>query len=89
MFRMALHLRPIRHERAIRVALLLVGALTVSGCAVVNVAGTAVSVAGSAVGAAVSVGGAVVGSTVRVAGKAAEKTIDLVVPGGPAAAPTR
>ena len=65
------------------VASLLLVALAAPGCAVVSVAGTAVSVAGSAVGAAVSVGGAVVGSTVKVAGKAVEKTIDAAA-GGPA-----
>ena len=84
---MASILRPHRHERAVLVAPLLVGALALPGCAVVSVAGAAVSVAGAAAGAAVSVGGAVVGSTVRVAGKAVEKTIDLVVPGGPPATP--
>ena len=73
--------------RAILAAPVFVLALASSGCAVVSVAGTAVSVAGSAAGAAVSVGGAVVGSTVRVAGKVVEKTVDLAVPGGaPAAA---
>jgi predicted small secreted protein len=72
-----------RRERALLVASLLLVALAAPGCAVVSVAGTAVSVAGSAVGAAVSVGGAVVGSTVKVAGKAVEKTIDVVA-GGPA-----
>jgi hypothetical protein len=86
---MASNLRLFRRERAVLVAPLLVVALVLPGCAVVSVAGAAVSVAGAAAGAVVSVGGAVVGSTVRVAGKAAEKTIDLVVPGGPAAAPTR
>jgi hypothetical protein len=86
---MASYVRPYRHERAFLVAPLLAVALALPACAIVAVAGTAVSVAGSAVGAAVSVGGAVVGSTVRVAGKAAEKTIDLVVPGGPAAPPPR
>ena len=74
-----------RHERAVLVAPLLAIALAHSGCAVVSVAGAAVSVAGAAAGAAVSVGGAVVGSTVKVAGKVVEKTIDLAVPGGPPA----
>ncbi len=84
---MASNPRPLRHERAALVAPLLCIALAAPGCAVVSVAGTAVSVAGSAAGAAVSVGGAVVGSTVRVAGKMVEKTVDLAVPGGsPAAA---
>ena len=82
---MAPHLRPRRHERAVLVALLVVGALVCSGCAVVSVAGAAVGVAGAAVGAAVSVGGTVVGSTVKVAGKVVEKTIDLAVPGSPPA----
>ena len=78
--------RPAPPGRAILAAPVLVLAPS-SGCAVVGVAGTAVSVAGSAAGAAVSVGGAVVGSTVRVAGKVVEKTVDLAVPGGaPAAA---
>jgi hypothetical protein len=81
--------RPCRPERAVLVAPLLVAALALPGCAVVSVAGTAVSVAGSAAGAAVSVGGAVVASTVRVAGKAVEKTIDFVVPGGAPAAPVK
>ncbi|HEY3634219.1 MAG TPA: hypothetical protein VGK95_04115 [Caldimonas sp.] len=75
----------LRHERAVLVAPLLGLALAAPGCAVVEVAGTAVSVAGSAVGTAVSVGGSVVGSTVRVAGKMVEKTVDLAVPGSPPA----
>ena len=78
---MASNLRTLRRERAVLVAPLVVVALAAPGCAVVSVAGTAVSVAGTAVGTAVSVGGAVVGSTVRVAGKAVEKTIDVVTPG--------
>ena len=78
---MASNLRTLRRERAVLVAPLVVVALATPGCAVVSVAGTAVSVAGTAVGTAVSVGGAVVGSTVRVAGKAVEKTIDVVTPG--------
>ena len=80
---MASNLLSLRRERAVLVAPLLLVALAAPGCAVVSVAGTAVSVAGSAVGAAVSVGGAVVGSTVKVAGKAVEKTIDAAA-GGPA-----
>jgi hypothetical protein len=79
---MATHPRSLRHERAVLAAPLLALAALAPGCAVVSVAGTAVSVAGSAAGAAVSVGGAVVGSTVRVAGKMVEKTVDLAVPGG-------
>jgi hypothetical protein len=80
--------RPHRPERAVLVAPVLVApvlvaALVLPGCAVVNVAGAAVSVAGAAAGAAVSVGGAVVGSTVKVAGKAVEKTIDLVTRAAP------
>jgi hypothetical protein len=75
----------LRHERAVLVALVLAVAVAAPGCAVVSVAGTAVSVAGSAAGAAVSVGGAVVGSTVKVAGKMVEKTVDLAVPGSPPA----
>jgi hypothetical protein len=71
---MASNLLPLRHERAVLVALLAIGALALPGCAVV-------SVAGATAGAAVSVGGAVVGSTVKVAGKVVEKTIDLAVPG--------
>jgi hypothetical protein len=82
---MASTLRPCRPERAVLVAPLLVATLALPGCAAVSVAGTAVSVVGSAAGAAISVGGAVVGSTVRVAGKAVEKTIDVVVPGSPPA----
>ena len=78
---MASNPRPLRHERAALVAPLLVVALALPGCAVVSVAGAAVSVAGAAAGTAVSVGGAVVGSTVRVAGKVVEKTVDVVVPG--------
>ena len=81
--------RPHRPERAVLVAPVLVAALVLPGCAVVNVAGAAVSVAGAAAGAAVSVGGAVVGSTVKVAGKAVEKTIDLVTPSGASAAPVK
>jgi len=84
MFRMASNLLSLRRERVVLVAPLLVVALAAPGCAVVSVAGTAVSVAGTAVGTAVSVGGAVVGSTLRVAGKAVEKTIDVATPGGPA-----
>jgi hypothetical protein len=71
-----------RLERAVLVAPVVAFAAASTGCAVVSVAGTAVSVAGSAAGAAVSVGGAVVGSTVRVAGKMVEKTVDLAIPGG-------
>jgi len=81
--------RPRRLERAVLVAPVLVAAWVLPGCAVVSVAGAAVSVAGSAAGAAVSVGGAVVGSTVKVAGKAVEKTIDLVTPSGASAAPVK
>ena len=81
--------RPCRLERAVLVAPVLVAALVLPGCAVVSVAGAAVSVAGAAAGAAVSVGGAVVGSTVKVAGKAVEKTIDLVTPSGAPAAPAK
>jgi hypothetical protein len=85
--RMASQLASFVRRRAALVAPLFVVALSAPGCAVVSVAGTAVSVAGSAAGAAVSVGGAVVGSTVKVAGKVVEKTVDLAVPGGsPAAA---
>ena len=80
---MASNLLPLRRERALLLVPLLLVALAAPGCAVVSVAGAAVSVAGSAVGAAVSVGGAVVGSTVKVAGKAVEKTIDAAA-GGPA-----
>lgn len=84
---MASILRLPRLERAVLVAPLLVLTCAASGCAVVSVAGAAVSVAGSAAGAAVSVGGAVVGSTVKVAGKVVEKTVDLALPGpAPAAA---
>jgi hypothetical protein len=77
--------RPSPPGRAVLAAPVFVLALASSGCAVVSVAGTAVSVAGSAAGAAVSVGGAVVGSTVKVAGKMVEKTVDLAVPGSPPA----
>jgi hypothetical protein len=71
-----------RHERAVLVApLLLFAALGLPACAVVSVAGTAVSLAGAAAGTAVSVGGAVVGSTAKFAGKVVEKTIDIAVPG--------
>ena len=48
-------------------------ALSVSGCAVVTVAG-------AAAGAAITVTGAVVGTTVSVAGKVVGKTIDVVMP---------
>ena len=72
---MASNHRPLRRERAVLFAPLLVVALVAPGCAVV-------SVAGAAVGGAVSVGSAVVGSTVKVAGKVVEKTIDVAVPGG-------
>ena len=80
---MASNLLSLRCERAVLVAPLLLVALAAPGCAVVSVAGTAVSVAGSAVGAAVSVGGAVVGSTVKVAGKVVEKTVDVAAGGPP------
>jgi hypothetical protein len=79
---MALISRFFRLERAVLVAPLVAFAAASTGCAVVSVAGTAVSVVGSAAGAALSVGGAVVGSTVKVAGKVVEKTVDLAVPGG-------
>ena len=79
---MASNLLSLRRERALLVAPLLLVALGAPGCAVVSVAGTAVSVAGAAAGAALSVGGAVVGSTVKVAGKVVEKTIDVATPGG-------
>ena len=78
---MASNLHTLWRERAVLVAPLLVVALASPGCAVVSVAGTAVSVAGAAVGSAVSVGGAVVSSTVKVAGTAVEKTIDIATPG--------
>jgi hypothetical protein len=77
---MASNLLSLRRERAALVAPVLLLALVAPGCAVVSVAGTAVSVAGAAAGAAVSV----VGSTVKVAGKVVEKTIDVAVPGGSA-----
>jgi hypothetical protein len=79
---MASNPRLLRRERAVLVAPLLVVALAAPGCAVVSVAGAALSVTGAAVGSAVSVGSAVVGSTVKVAGKVVEKTIDVAVPGG-------
>ena len=81
---MASNLLPLRRERAVLVAPFCSSRSAAPGCAVVSVAGAAVSVVGAAAGAAVSVGGAVVGSTVKVAGKAVEKTIDVAVPGGPA-----
>jgi hypothetical protein len=79
---MASNLLSLRCERAVLVAPVLLLALGAPGCAVVSVAGAAVSVTGAAVGGAVSVGSAVVGSTVKVAGKVVEKTIDVAVPGG-------
>jgi hypothetical protein len=82
---MAPNLATSRRERAVFFVPLVVVALSAPGCAVVSVAGTAVSVVGAAAGAAVSVGGAVVGSTVKVAGKVVEKTVDLALPGGSAA----
>ena len=81
---MASNLLPLQRERAVLLASVLLVALAAPGCAVVSVAGAAVSVAGAAAGAAVSVGGAVVGSTVKVAGKVVEKTIDVAVPAGSA-----
>ena len=80
---MASNLLSLRRERAVLVAPLLLVALAAPGCAVVSVAGTAVSVAGAAAGAVVSVGGAVVGSTVKVAGKVVEKTVDVAAGGSP------
>jgi hypothetical protein len=53
---------------------------SVAGCAVIDVAG-------SAVGAAISVTGAVVSTGVKVTGKVVEKTIDAVSPSPPASAP--
>jgi len=67
-----------RRLPALAVALLLAAALP--GCAVVSVAGAAVGVATAVGGAAVSVGSAVVGTTAKVAGKVVEKTIDVAVP---------
>jgi hypothetical protein len=80
---MASNLLSLRRERAVLAAPLLLVALAAPGCAVVSVAGTAVSVAGAAAGAVVSVGGAVVGSTVKVAGKVVEKTVDVAAGGSP------
>ena len=77
---MASNLLSPRHERVVLGAFFALAALGAPGCAVVSVAGSAVSVAGAAAGAAVSV----VGSTVKVAGKVVEKTIDVAVPGGSA-----
>ena len=51
----------------------LLASATLSGCAVV-------SVAGAAAGAAISVTGAVVSTGVKVTGKVIEKTIDVVTP---------
>ena len=48
-------------------------ALVLSGCAVVEVAGSAAS-------AVISVGGAVVSTGVKITGKVIEKTIDAVTP---------
>jgi hypothetical protein len=57
-----------------RLVLMLAFAATLSGCAVVEVAG-------AAAGAAISVTGAVVSTGVKVTGKVVEKTIDVVTPG--------
>jgi len=81
---MAPNLLALRREHVLLVASVLLVALAAPGCAVVSVAGAAVSVAGAAAGTALSVGGAVVGSTVKVAGKVVEKTIDVAVPGSSA-----
>lgn len=54
-------------------AALLMAALLLPGCAVVEVAG-------AAAGAAISVTGAVISTGVKVTGKVVEKTIDAVAP---------
>ena len=59
--------------RAASLALLMVLAHALPGCAVV-------SVAGAAAGAAISITGAVVSTGVKVTGKVIEKTIDAVTP---------
>ena len=53
---------------------MLAAALTLTGCAVVTIAG-------AAAGAAISITGAVVSTGVKVTGKVIEKTIDVVTPG--------
>jgi len=66
--------QPYRHpSRWSRIAALAVLAALLGGCAVAEVAG-------SAVGAAVSVTGAVVSTGVKVTGKVVEKAIDVAVP---------
>jgi hypothetical protein len=70
------------HRRICPLAVALSLAWALPGCAVVSVAGSALSAAVSVGSAAVSVGSSVVGGTVRVAGKVVEKTIDVAVPGG-------
>jgi len=60
-------------SNARRIAGIAALAVSLSGCAVV-------SVAGAAAGAAISVGGAVVGTGIKVGGKVVEKTIDVVTP---------
>jgi hypothetical protein len=62
-----------RPSRLSRIAALGVLAALLGGCAVAEVAG-------SAVGAAVSVTGAVVSTGVKVTGKVVEKAIDVAVP---------
>ena len=62
-----------RPSRLSRIAVLGVLAALLGGCAVAEVAG-------SAVGAAVSVTGAVVSTGVKVTGKVIEKTVDIVTP---------
>ncbi len=61
-----------RHRVAL--AAVLAFAATLSGCAVVTVAG-------AATGAVISVAGAVVGAGVKVTGKVIEKSIDVITPG--------
>ena len=68
------------HRKMLLVGCVCAGFLTLgslTGCAVVTVAG-------AAAGAAISVGGAVISTGVKVTGKVIEKTIDVVTPSAPA-----
>ena len=64
-----------RRTQLLALALMLASML--GGCAVI-------SVAGAAAGAAISVAGAVVSTGVKVTGKVIEKTVDVVTPSSPA-----
>ncbi len=65
--------------RTLQLAVTLLMAASLNGCAVVTVAG-------AAAGAAISIAGAVVSTGVKVTGKVIEKTVDVVTPSSPSEA---